>query len=243
MQRDPIHRRYHHDNLTFSLLYAFSENFLLPFSHDEVVHGKRSMLSKMPGDDWQKFANIRALYGYMYGHPGKKLQFMGAEFGQWSEWSENRELDWRLLEFERHRQLQAFVRDLNRLYASRPALHERDFGWEGFQWIRCNGADDSIVSFLRRGRQPKEFIAVVANFTPVPRVGHRLGLPMAGAYREALNSDAAQYGGGNVCNSECIATEAVPADGQPFSAAVTLPPLAILFIEPSAAAQAKESGQ
>ncbi len=232
MQKDPVHRRFHHDNLTFSLIYAFSENFLLPFSHDEVVHGKGSMLSKMPGDDWQKFANLRALYGYMYGHPGKKLQFMGAEFGQWTEWSENRELDWGLLEYERHRQLRSFVRDLNRLYALLPALHERDFGWEGFQWIRCDDADQSVVSFIRRGAQPGDFAAVVANFTPVPRTAHRLGLPAAGSYREALNSDAAEYGGSGVRNPESIAAEPVPVDGQPFSAALTLPPLSVLFIEP-----------
>jgi 1,4-alpha-glucan branching enzyme len=234
LRKDPVHRRYHHNNLTFSLLYAFSENFLLPFSHDEVVHGKGSMLSKMPGDDWQKFANLRVLYGYMYGHPGKKLQFMGAEFGQWREWSENRELDWGLLEFERHRKLRDFVRDLNRLYLLHPALFERDFGWEGFQWIRCDDADRSVVSFLRRGSEPGDFIAVVANFTPVPRNGHRLGLPAGGAYREALNSDAAEYGGSGVRNLGRIAAEAVPADGQPFSAEVSLPPLSILFIEPSA---------
>jgi 1,4-alpha-glucan branching enzyme len=232
LQKDPVHRRFHHDNLTFSLLYAFSENFLLPFSHDEVVHGKCSMLSKMPGDDWQKFANLRALYGYMYGHPGKKLQFMGAEFGQWTEWSEKRQLDWGLLEFDRHRHLQAFVRDLNRLYTSRRALHEKDFGWEGFQWIRCNDADQSVVSFIRRGAKPDDFVAVVANFTPVPRRGHRLGLPAPGSYREALNSDAARYGGSGVHNPECFATEPIPVDGLPVSAVVTLPPLSILFIEP-----------
>jgi 1,4-alpha-glucan branching enzyme len=243
MQKDPVHRRFHHDNLTFSLLYAFSENFLLPFSHDEVVHGKGSMLSKMPGDDWQKFANLRALYGYMYGHPGKKLQFMGAEFGQWREWSENRELDWGLLEFERHRKLRDFVRDLNRLYVLRPALFERDFGWEGFQWIRCDDADQSVVSFLRRGSQPDDLIAVVANFTPVPRKGHRLGLPANGTYREALNSDAAEYGGSGVRNLDPIVAEAVPADGQPFSAEVSLPPLSILFIEPSARARRGAPGQ
>ena len=234
MQKDPIHRRYHHDNLTFSLVYAFSENFLLPFSHDEVVHGKSSMLSKMPGDDLQKFANLRALYGYMYGHPGKKLQFMGAEFGQWTEWSENRELDWGLLAFDRHQQLRSYVRDLNRLYASRPALHERDFGWEGFQWIRCHDADQSVVSFLRRGSQPRDVVALAANFTPVPREGHRLGLPAEGSYREALNSDAAEYGGGGMRNPERITAEPIPADGQPFSALVNLPPLAIVFIEPLA---------
>jgi len=243
MQKDPVHRSYHHNSLTFSLLYAFSENFLLPFSHDEVVHGKSSMLSKMPGDDWQKFANLRALYGYMYGHPGKKLQFMGDEFGQWTEWSENRELDWGLLEFERHRQLRSFVRDLNRLYASSQALHERDFGWEGFQWIRCDDADQSVVSFIRRGMQPGDFVAVVANFTPVPRTGHRLGLPSAGTYREALNSDAAEYGGGGLRNLGPIAAEPVPVDGQPFSAAVNLPPLAIIFIEPCTAAGAGEQDQ
>jgi 1,4-alpha-glucan branching enzyme len=243
VQRDPVHRRHHHDNLTFSLLYAFSENFLLPFSHDEVVHGKRSMLSKMPGDDWQKFANLRSLYGYMYGHPGKKLHFMGAEFGQLTEWSENRALDWGLLDNESHRQLRDYVRDLNRLYVSRPALYERDFSWDGFQWIRCDDANQSVVSFLRRGKRPGDFVAVVANFTPVTRNAYRLGLPVAGSFREALNSDAAEYGGSGVRNSEPIVAEPISADDQPFSATVTLPPLAILFIDPLPGAVNEGSGR
>ena len=173
IQKDPIHRRFHHNSLTFSLMYAFSENFVLPFSHDEVVHLKKAMLAKMPGDYWQQFANLRALYGYMYGHPGKKLLFMGSEFGQWNEWSEAAQLDWMLLGFDPHRQLQQYVKDLNRLYASQPALHEVDFSWEGFQWIDLHDVDQSAVSFIRRadpkGRNPDDFVVVVANFTPVPR--------------------------------------------------------------------------
>ena len=180
MEQDPVYRRYHHNNLTFSLLYAFTENFILPFSHDEVVHGKGAMLSKMPGDYWQKFANMRAFYGYMYAHPGKKLTFMGSEIGQWNEWNHDWQLDWPLLDHEYHRKLQDFVRSLNKLYAGQPALHEVDMSWEGFQWIDFHDVDQSVVSFVRRARDPNDFIVVAANFTPVPREGYRLGVPGAG---------------------------------------------------------------
>jgi 1,4-alpha-glucan branching enzyme len=230
MSKDPVHRRYHHNNLTFSLLYAFTENFTLPLSHDEVVHGKRSLLSKMPGDYWQQFANLRALYAYMFAHPGKKLLFMGAELGQWIEWNDGKGLDWNLLEYEPHRGLQTCLRDLNRLYASEKALHEQDFSWEGFQWIDFRDVDQSIVSFLRRGKAPEDQIVVVANFTPVPRHGYRVGVPQPGLYREIFNSDSSYYYGSNVGNV------AVPADeiewqSQPYSMLLTLPPLGVVYFK------------
>ena len=204
MQKEPVHRKYHHHHLTFSLLYAFTENFTLPFSHDEVVHGKGAMLSKMPGDYWQKFANLRVLYAYMYGHPGKKLLFMGCEFGQWNEWNHDHELDWMLLDFEFHRNLQQYVKDLNRLYISEPALHEMDFSWEGFQWIDLNDIDQSIVSFIRRARDPNDFVIVASNFTPVVRHGYHVGVPAPGVYRELLNSDSSCYSGSNAINLDPV---------------------------------------
>ena len=228
-ERDPIFRRHHHNNLTFSLVYAFSEKFLLPLSHDEVVHGKRSLLSKMPGDPWQQFANLRAFLGYQYAHPGKKLHFMGGEFGVLREWNEDVELDWSLLERAPHAQLRAFVKELNRLYVSQGALHEADFGWEGFQWIDCDDAERSVVSFLRRGKNPAQVIAVVANFTPVPREAYRLGVPLPGSYTELLNSDAAAFGGSGVCNSGPLSAEPAPVNGQPHALTITLPPLGIVF--------------
>ena len=190
MEKDPIYRRYHQNQVTFSLIYAFHENFILPFSHDEVVHLKRSMLDKMPGDVWQKYANVRALYAYMIGHPGKKLIFMGGEFGQWSEWNEARSLDWHLLDWEDHRQLQSYVRDLGRLYRDEPSLYEVDSSWEGFQWIDFADAESSIISFVRRSKDPADTLVFVCNFTPQPHVGYRIGLPIAGYYEEMLNSDA-----------------------------------------------------
>lgn len=227
-QKDPIYRRHHHNDLTFSLLYAFNESFLLPFSHDEVVHGKRSMLAKMPGDEWQRFANLRAIYGYMYTHPGKKLHFMGSEFGPMKEWNESAELDWALLDHAPHRQLQTYVKDLNRLYCSQPALHGVDFSWEGFQWIDCDDAERSVVSFVRRGRNAGEFVVVVANFTPVPRTRYRLGVPEAGSYTELLNTDAAAYGGSDLRNAGELVAEPEPVNGQPRAIAVTLPPLGLV---------------
>jgi 1,4-alpha-glucan branching enzyme len=231
MGKDPIHRRYHHGDLTFSLLYAFTENFVLPFSHDEVVHGKRAMLSKMPGDYWQKFANLRVLYGYMYGHPGKKLLFMGGEIGQWNEWNSEWELDWELLRYESHRFLREYVKALNQFYVSEPALHEVDFSWEGFQWIDFHDVDHSIVSFLRRARNPEDFVLVVANFTPVPRHGYRIGAPSSGFYCELLNSDAANFGGSGIWNAGALRSEPTPWQGQPHSIVVTVPPLAIVFFK------------
>jgi len=231
MQKEPVHRKYHHHHLTFSLLYAFTENFTLPFSHDEVVHGKGSVLSKMPGDYWQKFANLRLLYAYMYGHPGKKLLFMGSEFGQWNEWNHDRELDWMLLDFEFHRNLQHYVKDLNRLYVSEPALHEMDFSWEGFQWIDFHDIDQNIVSFIRRARDPNDFVIVVSNFTPVVRQGYHVGVPAPGVYRELLNSDSGLYSGSNTINLDPVTSEPGACQGQPHSIVLTLPPLGVIFLK------------
>jgi 1,4-alpha-glucan branching enzyme len=233
MSLDPIHRSFHQNRLTFGLLYAWSENFILPLSHDEVVHGKGSLLARMPGDDWQRFANLRALYGFMYGHPGKKLLFMGNEFGQSGEWNHDRSLDWHLLEAGPfHRGVQRLVRDLNHLYRAEPALHEQDCDPAGFQWIDCCDAEQSVVSFLRRARDPDDFVLVACNFTPVPRHGYRVGVPRPGFYRELLNTDATTYGGSDVGNQGGIPSEPVPWQGQPHSLIVTLPPLAVLFLKP-----------
>ncbi len=230
--KDPVYRRWSHNDLTFSLLYAFSENFVLPFSHDEVVHGKRALLDKMPGDVWQKRANLRALFGYMFGHPGKKLMFMGDEFGQWREWNHDESLDWHLLDDAGHAGIQRWVRDLNRSVASQPALHEVDFEHTGFEWIDCCDFESSVISFIRRARDPRDFLVVVVNFTPVPRQGYVIGVPEAGRYTELLNSDAALYGGGDVGNGGAVESQPVPAHGRPHSLVLTLPPLACLFLAP-----------
>ena len=232
MQKDPIYRRYHQNQVTFSLIYAFHENFILPFSHDEVVHLKRSMLDKMPGDVWQKFANLRALYAYMYGHPGKKLLFMGCDFGQWAEWSEARSLDWNLLEWEDHRQLLSFVRDISGLYRNEPALYEIDSSWEGFQWIDFADADSSIISFLRRAKDPADILIYVCNFTPQSRPGYRIGLPVGGYYREILNSDWTRYGGSGVDNAGGVNAETLPWQSCKFSAPVNVPPLGVVVLKP-----------
>jgi 1,4-alpha-glucan branching enzyme len=232
MSREPIHRRYHHNELTFSIVYAFSENFVLPLSHDEVVYGKRSILGRMPGDDWQKFANLRLLYGYMWTHPGKKLLFMGSEFGQWDEWNHDKSLDWHLLEYPLHRGLSHWVGDLNRVMRERPALHQRDFEQEGFEWIDASDSEQSILSYLRRG-QHGEMLAVVCNFTPVPRHNYRIGVPYGGTWRELLNSDATLYGGSGQGNSGFVETTPVPSHGRYFSLNLTLPPLGVLLLEPT----------
>ena len=190
MRQDPVYRRWAHNHLTFSMLYAYHENFILPFSHDEVVHGKGSMIGKMPGDSWQKAANLRALYAYMYGHPGKKLLFMGGEFGQWAEWNHDRGLEWEYLDMFPHRGLRKLVADLNALYRREPALHQLDFDPAGFDWIDCNDNENSVVSFLRRARDPRDFVVVVLNFTPVPRYRYVVGVPEPGVYRELLNTDS-----------------------------------------------------
>ncbi len=233
MSKEPIHRKYHHNNLTFGLLYAWHENFILPLSHDEVVQGKGSLHRKMPGDDWQKFANLRAFYGFMYGHPGKKLLFMGGEFGQVNEWYHEVGLDWHLLGMgPYHAGLQRLVQDLNRLYRSQPALHQVDYQPAGFQWLDCNDWEASAVAFLRRARDPEDVIVFACNFTPVVRQGYRIGVPRGGWYREALNTDAACYSGSNVGNGGGAMAEAVPVHGQPYSLSVTLPPLATVIFQP-----------
>ena len=232
MSKDPIHRKYHHDDLTFSLLYAFHENFVLALSHDEVVHGKRSLLSKMPGDMWQKFANLRLLYGFMYGHPGKKLLFMGGEIGQWDEWNHDRSLDWHLLQYEPHRKLQTFVRDLNHLYRSEPALYEVDFRPWGFEWIDCRDVESSIISFLRRGQDPDQVLLFVCNLTPVPQFQYRIGVPQPGFYREQINSDSELYGGSDLGNGGGLWADPVPWHGQPYSLNLTMPPLSVLIFKP-----------
>ncbi|HZX48262.1 MAG TPA: 1,4-alpha-glucan branching enzyme, partial [Nitrospirota bacterium] len=232
MSKEPIHRKYHHNNITFSLLYAFTENFLLPFSHDEVVHGKRAMLSKMPGDMWQKFANLRLLYGYMYAHPGKQLLFMGGEFGQWDEWSHDKSLDWHLLKFIPHRYLQKYVMDLNYLYRSEPALYEVDFSYEGFEWIDFRDTDHSVISFIRKAKDPKDFLVIVCNLTPVPRIGYRLGVPEHCFYKELLNSDSQIYWGSNLGNAGSTHSEEIPWQGRPYSMNIVLPPLSVLIFKP-----------
>jgi 1,4-alpha-glucan branching enzyme len=225
---DPVHRKYHHNDITFSLLYAFSENFVLPISHDEVVHGKRSLIARMPGDEWQRFANARAFLAYMYAHPGKKLLFMGSEIGQYEEWNSDSSVRWELLNFEPHRKLQAAVRELNRFYRSEPALWEVDFNYAGFDWIDFRDVEHSIISFVRWSEGRKDFVIFVCNFTPVPRHGYRIGVPVAGQYREVFNTDAEMFGGSNVGNGGAwIATEKGVFHGHPQSIAVTLPPLAV----------------
>ena len=229
MEQDPVHRRYHHDRLTFSLMYAFNENFILPLSHDEVVHLKKALLDKMPGDAWQKFANLRALYGYMYTHPGKKLLFMGGEFGQWNEWNEREALQWELLDWPSHQGLQRYVKALNDLYRNEPALHEVDDSWEGFQWLEFRDNENSTLSFLRRAKDPGNELLVACNFTPVPRYNYRIGVPKAGYYPEILNSDAAEFWGSNVGNLGGVNSEDGGWGGQPHSISLTLPPLAVVI--------------
>ncbi|MFQ5913543.1 MAG: 1,4-alpha-glucan branching protein GlgB [Nitrospinota bacterium] len=231
VSRDPVHHKYHHNEITFRSLYSFSENFVLPLSHDEVVHGKGSLLGKMPGDDWQKFANLRLLLGYMYAQPGKKLIFMGAEFGQWSEWDHDGSLDWNLLNYARHTELQGWVADLNRLYRNEPACHELDCDSRGFEWIDASDSQQSILSFLRRARSGEATVLAVCNFTPVPRYNYRVGAPHGGYWRELLNSDAVEYGGSGVGNQGGLFASATPCHGRPYSLNLTLPPLAAVFFK------------
>jgi 1,4-alpha-glucan branching enzyme len=229
MANDPVHRRYHHDRLTFSIWYAFAENFVLPLSHDEVVYGKRALLAKMPGDDWQRFANLRLLFGYMWTHPGKKLLFMGGEFGQSHEWNHDESLDWAEAAQAPHAQVAHWLGDLNRLYRSEPALHQRDFESAGFQWIDCCDTENSVVAYVRRARGGEPVVAV-CNFTPVPRHNYIIGVPSGGYWREVLNSDAPLYGGGGIGNLGGVEAGPMPAQGQPYSVALTLPPLAIVVL-------------
>jgi 1,4-alpha-glucan branching enzyme len=232
MRHDPIHRKYHHDELTFSLIYAFHENFVLPLSHDEVVHGKGSLIEQMPGDRWQKFANLRLLYAMMWCHPGKKLLFMGGEFGQWAEWNFDESLQWHLLEHEDHRGLSRSVADLNQMLQAEPALHEIDFEGRGFEWIDCNNWQESVLAFVRRGATPTDQLIVICNFTPVPRPHYRVGVPLATEYTERFNSDATSYGGSGVVNQGPLAAQPVPHHGRPQSVVLTVPPLAALVLKP-----------
>jgi 1,4-alpha-glucan branching enzyme len=231
---DPLFRKYHHDKLTFSLWYAFSENFMLSLSHDEVTHGKGSLLAKMPGDEWQKFANLRLLFGYMFGHPGKKLLFMGSEFGPWREWTHEASLEWNVLQYPLHEGCQQWLKDLNRLYRTERALHEIDFGHEGFEWIDCHDWEGSSISFIRKGNEGSRPILVLCNFTPVPRHNYRVGVPKGGFWEELLNSDAIVYGGSGLGNLGGIEASPTESHGHPFSLSLTLPPLAVLYLSPKA---------
>jgi 1,4-alpha-glucan branching enzyme len=229
--KDPVHRRWEHRDLTFGMLYAWNENFVLPLSHDEVVHGKRSLLSKMPGDRWQMFANLRALYGYMWARPGKKLLFMGGEFGQWKEWNYDESLDWEVLQGSEHRGLQTLVGELNRLYRSEPALWEADHDHAGFQWIAADNADDNMIAFMRIAPASGRRLVCVAHFSPVVRREYRIGVPRSGYYREILNTDGAMWGGSNVGNAGGALAEPTPYNGLPYSISITLPPLGVLWFE------------
>jgi 1,4-alpha-glucan branching enzyme len=241
IEHEPIHRQYHQDMLTFSMLYAFTENFLLPFSHDEVVHGKRSILNKMPGDEWQRFANLRLVYTYMFTHPGKKLLFMGTEIGQGTEWDSSGVLDWYVLDYPFHQGVRRLVRDLNGLYRGQSALHRRDFEWEGFEWIDCHDAQNSVLVYLRRSEA--DFVVTALNFTPVPREGYRIGVPEAGVYREILNSDATDYNGSGTGNGErTLVSEERPWMGRPHSLEITLPPLAAIVLKRRTAPAAETAG-
>jgi len=232
MAKEPVHRRFHQNDLTFSMIYAFSENFALPLSHDEVVHGKRSLLDQMPGDLWQKFANLRLLFSYMWTHPGKKLLFMGGEFGQWHEWNFDAQLQWDLLRWDTHQGVQKVVRDLNALLRQEPALHEVDFSYQGFEWIDCLSADESMLAYVRRAKDPKDFLVVVCNFTPVVRQRRRIGVPARAYYREIFNSDSEHYGGSNVGNFPGAMAERIAAQGREYSIDLTLPPLAAVVLKP-----------
>jgi 1,4-alpha-glucan branching enzyme len=231
LTKDPVYRRYHQNDMTFSLLYAFNENFVLPLSHDEVVHGKGSLVNKMAGDEWQKFANLRSYYGFMWGHPGKKLLFMGGEFAQWQEWNFDSSLEWPATQSPNHQGVQNFMRDLNALYKREPALYEDDFEWTGFNWIDANDSDNSVFSFIRNAKSSDEFIVVVTSFTPVVRHGYRVGVPNQGFYQEILNSDSSHYWGSNVGNEGGVQTENIPCHGYDQSLALTLPPLATVYLK------------
>ncbi len=231
MGHDPIHRRFHHNEMTFGMLYAFHENFMLPISHDEVVHGKGSLINKMAGDEWQKFAGLRAYYGFMWSYPGKKLMFMGCEFGQWQEWNHDKGLEWGALDADNHKGVQRFVRDLNIVYKSEPALYENDFDWSGFSWINANDSDNSVLSFIRRANNSDDFLIIICNFTPLIRENYRVGAPVAGRYSEIINSDLEIYWGGNVTNGD-IDSFPEQAYGMDNTLILTLPPLSTLILKP-----------
>ena len=228
---DPIHRQFHHNQLTFRMLYGFTENFVLPLSHDEVVHGKGSLIGKMPGDEWQRFANLRLLFGYMFAQPGKKLLFMGDEFGQVREWTHDTSLEWHVLQYPLHRGVQSWVEQLNRVYRSESALHQLDSDPAGFEWVDCNDSATSVLSLLRKAKSPQETVLIVCNFTPVPRPSYRVGVPSGGFWRELLNSDAREYGGSGLGNLGGLLAEAQPAHGRPYSLNLVLPPLAAVFLK------------
>jgi 1,4-alpha-glucan branching enzyme len=232
MRHDPVHRRYHHDELTFSLIYAFTENFCLPLSHDEVVHGKRSILSQMPGDLWQKFANVRLLYSYMWTHPGKKLLFMGSDFAQWNEWNHDAELQWDLLQWETHSGVKKLIADLNALLRREKALFELDFEPGGFEWIDCHAREESVLAYIRKAKHPDDFVVVACNFTPVVREQYPIGVPHAGWYQEIFNSDSQFYGGSNVGNFPGVMADEPGWHGRPAKLLVTLPPLATVVFKP-----------
>ena len=229
MSKDPIHRKYHHNRLTFRMIYGFHENFVLPLSHDEVVHGKGSLLGKMPGDDWRKFANMRLLFGYMYALPGKKLLFMGGEIGQWNEWNHEASLDWHLLAYPPHSGIQRWVEDLNKLYRDESALHELDFHPDGFEWIDCSDSQGSVLSFIRKGSSAGDILLVALNFTPVPRFNYRVGVPRMGYWSEIMNSDAQEYGGSGLGNLGGVDASSIRFHGRPYSLTLTLPPLGAVF--------------
>jgi 1,4-alpha-glucan branching enzyme len=231
MSQDPVHRKYHHNKLTFRMLYAFHENFVLPLSHDEVVYGKGSLLRKMPGDDWQKFANLRLLFGYMYAQPAKKLLFMGGEIGDWNEWYHEKSLDWSLLDYPLHAGIQRWVADLNGLYKSERALYELDFDPSGFEWIDCNDSQQSTISLLRKGRSAEDTIVVACNFTPVPRHDYWVGVPTGGRWREILNSDAHDYGGSGQGNFGAVEADSKSFHGRPHALKITLPPLSVVYFK------------
>jgi 1,4-alpha-glucan branching enzyme len=232
ISKEPIHRRWHHNDLTFSLLYAFHENFVLPFSHDEVVHGKGSLLNKVPGDAWQQFATLRLLYAYMYGHPGKKLLFMGLDFGQGDEWTETKSIDWHLLQYPYQSGLQRCVADLHRVYRSNPALYEVDFEWQGFQWLESHDNENSVFAFLRRGHDMGQMLVVVCNFTPMPRIEYHVGVPTGGPWTEVLNTDSSLYAGGNIGNGGQVWATDEPWAGQPHCITLTIPPLGAVYLRP-----------
>ncbi|MCA9266387.1 MAG: alpha amylase C-terminal domain-containing protein, partial [Planctomycetales bacterium] len=231
-QHDPIHRKFHHNELTFSMIYAFTENFALPLSHDEVVHGKGSLLAQMPGDLWQKFANLRLLYSYMWTHPGKKLLFMGSDFGQWNEWNHDESLQWHLMQWESHSGLQRMVADLNKLYVDEPALHQVEFESSGFEWVDCMSSEDSVLAYLRKAKETDDFLLVCCNFTPVPRDGYRVGVPRGGWYQELFNSDAHVYGGSDMGNFPGLEAEKKSAQARPYSIPVNIPPLGVVVFKP-----------
>src|SRR5581483_796235 len=231
MSKDPVHRKFHHNNLTFRMLYAFHEYFVLPLSHDEVVYGKRSLIGKMPGDDWQKFANLRLLFGYMFAQPAKKLIFMGGEIGQWSEWTHDASLEWHLLQYAPHEGLKRWVGDLNRIYRSEPALYEYDCDPAGFEWIDCNDAEGSTLSLMRRGKSTNDIILIACNYTPVPRLNYRVGAPRGGWWREILNSDSGFYNGSGLGNGGGVEASSDPIHGRPNSLTITLPPLAVVYFK------------